>query len=62
MSFNQVSEHMTNAVAAGAVVSPIWLPFLRDASQFAGILVPILGAVWLIVQIAHKVKNWEDDS
>lgn len=35
--------------------SPIWLPWLETTSQVAASLAPILGLVWLIVQIWAKV-------
>ena len=50
-------EHTTNAIAAAAVTSPWWLEALRDASTVAGLLVPILGAVWLLVQILNKINE-----
>lgn len=52
------SEHVTNAVATGAVVSPYWLPSLMDVSQFAGVMLPILGAIWLLVQIISRITGW----
>jgi hypothetical protein len=53
-------EYATDAAAAAAVTSPFWLEALRQASMVAGILVPILGACWLAVQIAHKLRHWDD--
>ncbi len=47
-------ERATNTIAAGAVISPWWMPSLADVSQTAGLLLPILGCAWLIVQILHK--------
>lgn len=47
-------EKATNTIAAGAVISPWWIPSLADISQFAALLLPILGCTWLIVQILHK--------
>lgn len=48
---NQTLDRSTDVVAGAAVASPIWLPWLQQTSEVAGLLVPILGAVWLIVQI-----------
>lgn len=48
-------DTLTNGVAVAAVSSPLWL---RDLGSLAGDVIPILGAVWLIVQIAHKLANW----
>lgn len=50
-------ERVTNTVAAGAVVSPWWLPSLSDISQFAALMLPVLGCVWLIVQIIAKLHD-----
>lgn len=50
--FETASEKVTAAIAAGAVISPIWLPFAHDvAAQWA----PVLGCVWLILQITLKL-------
>lgn len=50
-------EKATNTIAAGAVISPWWMPSLADVSQGAGLLLPILGCAWLIVQIMHKLTG-----
>lgn len=50
-------ERATNAVAAGAVASPWWLPSLADISHVAGLLLPIAGLIWLIVQILTKLTD-----
>lgn len=52
---NSISDRATDAIAAGAVSSPFWLPSLQHASEAAALVVPILGAIWLIVQIAGYV-------
>lgn len=46
----------TDAVAAAAAVSPIWLPWLREVSEIAGLVVPILGAFWLLLQIVLRIR------
>lgn len=48
---------MTDTIAVGAVASPWWLPALTEVSEVAGLLVPIAGLVWLVVQIVAKVKT-----
>ncbi|MDX0260526.1 hypothetical protein GOC60_04785 [Sinorhizobium meliloti] len=47
-------EHTTTAVAASAVTTPFWLPWLQTASETAATIAPILGLVWLIIQIFSK--------
>jgi len=37
------------------VVSPFWLPAVMQISEIASVTLPILGAVWLVVQIVAKV-------
>ena len=51
------TEKITTWVAAGAVVSPAWLPSLQAMSQIAALLLPILGVIWLAVQIYFKVRE-----
>lgn len=50
-------DNATTAIAASAVASPVWLPWLQTASQVAGTLAPILGAIWLLVQIWAKISE-----
>lgn len=52
-----VLERTTTAIAAGAVATPVWLPSLKDASEVAGLLLPIAGLIWLIVQIVTKITR-----
>lgn len=52
-----MTDKLTNTIAAGAVVSPWWMPSLTDVSQAAGLLLPILGCCWLIVQIITRVTR-----
>lgn len=44
-------DHVTNAIAAGAAVSPLWLPSLAQVSEAAALLLPVLGCTYLILQI-----------
>lgn len=50
-------ETVTTTGAYAALTSPVWLPSLKEASEIAGLLLPILGALWLVTQIT--VKLWE---
>lgn len=52
------TEKITTWVAAGAVVSPAWLPSLQATSQVAALLLPIFGVIWLAVQIYFKVREY----
>lgn len=54
MKGNPVVENTTTAAAVAAVASPVWLPWLHTASEVAATIAPILGVVWLVVQIVTK--------
>lgn len=45
------------SVGVSAVTSPAWLPWLQNVSEVAAMLAPILGAIWLIVQIYSKISE-----
>jgi hypothetical protein len=49
------NEAVADVGAVAAVVSPVWLPMLHEVSDFAALALPILGAVWLMVQIITKL-------
>lgn len=53
-----VFERTTTAIAVGAGLTPVWLPTLREASEAAGLLLPILGCTWLIIQVIFKLMKW----
>lgn len=49
----------TDVIATAGATSSVWSPWLIETN--ASLLVPIatiLGIVWLLVQIAHKIKHW----
>lgn len=48
-------------IAAGAVASPVWLPWLHTTSEIAATIAPILGLIWLLVQIYAKLKDLRKD-
>lgn len=48
-------DKVNYGVSAGAIFSPWWLPALKTISETAALLVPILGVVWLAVQILTKL-------
>lgn len=53
----------SNIIASLAVISPAWLPTLSSVSAEAALLLPIMGVIWLAVQIFAKLrfKKGEDD-
>lgn len=54
---NTLVDNTTAGVAASAVASPVWLPWLNTTSEMAAMIAPILGALWLIIQIVAKVRE-----
>lgn len=54
---NHYVDHTTAGVAASAVTSPIWLPWLYSVSEIAALVAPILGVIWLTVQIVAKLRE-----
>jgi hypothetical protein len=48
-------EFVTNTGAVAAIVSPWWLPALHTVSDVAALALPIMGVVWLSVQIVVKI-------
>lgn len=57
---NPIIDKATTGIAAGAVVSPWWLPSVADISAAAAQWLPILGICWLIMQMAvFLIKLWK---
>lgn len=53
-----INDTANGAIAMAAATSPFWLPILREVSLVAGLIVPILGAVLLLLQIAKLVLHF----
>jgi hypothetical protein len=52
-----VIDKVTSGVAAGAIVSPWWLPAIEAVSNGASILLPIVGLAWLLIQIVGYFRR-----
>lgn len=52
-----INDRVTTVVAAAAVGTPWWLPYLQSVSQHAALWMPILGAAWLLLQIVSKIHD-----
>ena len=48
-------EFVTNTGAVAAIASPWWLPTLHTISDVAALALPIMGVIWLSVQIVVKI-------
>ena len=53
--FETTNEKITAAVSGAAIISPAFN--FKDTSETAALLLPILGCLWLLVQIG--LKTWE---
>lgn len=54
-------DHTTTTVASAAVTSPFWLPSLKEVSDVAALMLPILGALWLVVQIGGYIIRYRKE-
>jgi hypothetical protein len=50
-------EIVTDTGAVAAIVSPWWLPALHSVSDVAALVLPILGVLWLCLQIVVKIHQ-----
>lgn len=57
MTNNTIVDRSTDVVAGAAVISPVWLPWLQGTSEIAGLLVPIFGLIWLVIQIIGYLRR-----
>lgn len=53
--FTTAAEKAQAVIAAGAIMSPLWRQALQSVSEDAALVAPILGCLWLVVQIGAKV-------
>ena len=57
-----MKDQATHVIAGAAIASPLWTELLLDVSYYAGIIMPIFGAIWLLTQIIRAwrepVINW----
>lgn len=45
---------VTDTASVVAIASPWWLPLLKETSEIAAFVLPILGVFWLVTQIGWK--------
>ena len=55
---HEMQHRITDGVAVTMVASVWRLPSLEAWSQFAATVSPIIGLLWLIVQILGKLSDW----
>ena len=56
-----MKDQATHVIAGAAIASPWWTTLLLDASYYAGVLMPIFGAIWLLTQIARAWWSKKND-
>ena len=47
-------ETVSDTVSVVAIASPWWLPFLKETSDVAAYVLPVLGVLWLVTQLGWK--------
>ena len=50
-----VVDAAAGTTASVAISAPLWLPWLKEASEIAAFMLPILGVLLIVVQIVAKV-------
>jgi hypothetical protein len=53
--FTTTNEKVGGVVAGAAITSPLWLQQIKPYSDVAAIFVPILGCIYLLMQIGFKL-------
>jgi len=53
--FETGAEKAGAAISVGMITTPIWLQYLQSVSQVAALLAPILGCIYLLMQIGFKL-------
>lgn len=48
-------EAISEATAAAAITSSLWLPYLKETYEISAYLLPAFGILWLVVQIVAKI-------
>jgi hypothetical protein len=56
-----MNDTIQGAVATTAALSPWWLPAVHTISDVAAYLLPVMGVVWLGVQIATKLIEFRKE-
>lgn len=53
---DKISERVTDGVAVGAISSPLWL----NVADFFSALLPIMGCLWIGIQIWYHFRKKDD--
>lgn len=50
-------ERTTDVTAVAAVISPVWLPIIKEVSDVSSLLLPVAGLLWLLIQIVGYTRK-----
>jgi hypothetical protein len=53
--FSTTSEKIGGVVAGAMISSPLWIQEIKPYSDIAALLAPILGCIYLVLQITFKL-------
>jgi len=53
--FSTVPEKAGAIVSVGMIATPLWMQYVESVSQVAALLAPILGCIYLSLQIGFKL-------
>lgn len=53
--FSTTAEKAGAVVSVGMISSPLWLQYVKEVSDIAAVFVPILGCIYLSLQIGFKL-------
>ena len=53
--FSTSAEKTGAIISASMISSPLWLPYVKAVSDVAAVFVPILGCIYLSLQIGFKL-------
>jgi Na+/alanine symporter len=49
------TEAATDAIVVAALSSPVWLTALKEASEIMGLILPIVGVIWIVTKIVTTI-------
>lgn len=59
-AFQTTAEKIGAIVSVSMIASPWWITYLKPVSDVAALLAPILGCIWLLVQILYRLSKGDE--
>lgn len=56
------SDYLTGGIATASILNPAWVPNLDTVSSYLGLVVQVLGGLWLGIQCVAKVMEMRKTS